>query len=130
MAKDFSRPPAKKTIFENPVFAGVMAALYAAIFPAETGAFLSRVLGVPHFYIGASNLHISIDAAIFILIAFGIIMKSRVAVVAGLALYPFEIIAQWPAVKVWENIIAVGMIILFIESIKGIFAYHKSIGSE
>lgn len=71
------------------------------------------------------NMWALFDAFIFIVIGYGIDKMNRVAAVSGLGLYLLERIDMWATHDPKNPIIAVIISIMFINSIRGIFAYHK-----
>ena len=66
-----------------------------------------------------------LDAFLFIVIGWGIYKMNRIAAVAGLALYILERISMWSEYGTKNPAIAIFITLMFINSIRGIFAYHK-----
>ncbi|HAK87589.1 MAG TPA: hypothetical protein DHV16_09260 [Nitrospiraceae bacterium] len=66
-----------------------------------------------------------LDAFLFIIIGWGIYKMNRIAAVAGLALYIIERLYMWSASGPKNPAIAIFITLMFINSIRGIFAYHK-----
>jgi hypothetical protein len=79
------------------------------------------------FEISLSNFDISasFDAFLFILIGWGIFKMNRVAAVAGLVLYILERAYMWSEYGSKNPAIAIIVTLMFINSIRGIFLYHK-----
>jgi nitrate reductase gamma subunit len=74
-----------------------------------------------------------IDAAIFGLIAWGIYRMSRVAAVAGLVLYIIERIAMHIVMgksRISGIFITVLFLVMFINAVRGTFAYHRMRNAE
>lgn len=65
------------------------------------------------------------DAFLFIVIGWGIYKMNRIAAVAGLALYILERLYMWSEHGPKNPAVAIFITLLFINSIRGIFAYHK-----
>jgi hypothetical protein len=66
-----------------------------------------------------------VDAAFFAVIAFGLYKMSRSAAVLGIVYY-FLTRAGWWSYRDWQNVWLAGLIsLMFINSIRGTFAYHK-----
>lgn len=97
---------------------------WAAIFVAGvTTLFVTLSLaGVHLFGIGLSAL---VDAGLFAAIAIGIKQKSRFAAVAGLCLYIIERIYMLKVTGAGGMIMAVFLVLLFINAVRGTFAYHR-----
>lgn len=66
-----------------------------------------------------------LDAFLFIAIGWGIYKMNRIAAIAGLALYILERISMWSEHGPKNPAIAIFITLMFINSIRGIFAYHK-----
>lgn len=66
-----------------------------------------------------------VDAFLFVIIGFGIYRFSRTAAIAGLGLYIVERIYAWSTVGVKNAAIAAILILMFVNSIRGTFSYHK-----
>ncbi len=67
-----------------------------------------------------------IDAFIFAVIGFGIYKYSRTAAIAGLAMYILERIYMWSTTGIKGPVMALILILMFVNSIRGTFAYHKN----
>lgn len=66
-----------------------------------------------------------IDVLFFILIGWGIYKMNRFAAVAGLTLYIIERAAMWSEYGPKNPIVAILISLMFINSIRDIFAYHR-----
>lgn len=66
-----------------------------------------------------------LDAFLFIIIGWGIYKMNRIAAVAGLLLYILERISMWSEHGSKNPAMAIIITLMFINSIRGIFAYHK-----
>ena len=66
-----------------------------------------------------------VDALLFALIAWRIHHRSRVAAVAGLALYVFERVYAWVNGIPQGSVMVVVLTLMFIHSIRGTYAYHR-----
>lgn len=67
------------------------------------------------------------DAFLFILIGWGIYKLYRFAAIAGLALYILERISMWVEHGPKNPVIALIIMLMFVNAIRGIFAYHNFI---
>ena len=65
------------------------------------------------------------DAFLFIVIGWGIYKMNRFAAVSGLALYILERVSMWSEHGPKNPILAIFFTLMFINSVRGIFAYHK-----
>ncbi len=76
--------------------------------------------------ISASSLSELMNVTAFVLIAWGIYKKVRIAPIAGLVVYLFPRVPYW--IENGPKNILFGIIIslAFVTSIRGAFAYHKS----
>lgn len=78
---------------------------------------------------GAQMLNFDIsalwDAFLFIIIGWGIYKMNRIAAVAGLLLYLLERAYMWSEYGPKNPAMAIFITLMFINSIRGIFAYHK-----
>lgn len=90
----------------------------------------ATLLFVTLSFLGLSVLGIDawalIDALLFIIIGYGIYKMNRIAAIAGLSLYILERIMMWfeQGLEV-VPVVAILIILLFINSLRGIFAYHR-----
>ncbi len=66
-----------------------------------------------------------VDAALFAIIAWGLSKKSRAAAVCGLLLYVVERLYMWSTVGMQNPIIAVLFTLLFINGVRGTFAWKR-----
>lgn len=66
-----------------------------------------------------------VDALLFIVIGWAIYKMNRFAAIAGLALYIIERAVMWAEHGPKNPVIALIISLMFINSIRGIFAYHK-----
>jgi hypothetical protein len=66
-----------------------------------------------------------IDVVLFLLIAWGIYKMSRVAAISGLALYIIERIGMFINYDVSGVVITTILIIMYVNAIRGTFAFHK-----
>jgi hypothetical protein len=66
-----------------------------------------------------------IDALLFILIGWGIYKMNRFAANAGLALYIIERAAMWSEYGPNNPVMAIVITLMFINSVRGIFAHHR-----
>lgn len=66
-----------------------------------------------------------LDVLLFIVIGWGIYKMSRFAAIAGLALYIIERAAMWAEYGPKNPVMALIISLMFINSIRGIFAHHK-----
>jgi hypothetical protein len=66
-----------------------------------------------------------IDALLFIVIGWGIYKMNRFAAIAGLALYIIERAFMWFEYGPKNPVIALIISFMFVNSIRGIFAYHR-----
>jgi hypothetical protein len=98
--------------------------MWAALFVAGITSLVVALsfAGVKLFGIGASAL---LDAAIFAAIAFGIKRRSRFAAVAGLILYILERLYMMQRTGAGGLVMGVIFTLLFINAVRGAFAYHK-----
>lgn len=89
----------------------------------------ATLLFVTLSFLGLSVLGIDawalIDALLFIIIGYGIYKMNRIAAIAGLSLYILERIMMWLDQGPQSPVIAILITFLFINSLRGIFAYHK-----
>lgn len=65
------------------------------------------------------------DAFLFIIIGWGIYKVNRIAAIAGLSLYILERILMWTEHGPKNPAVAIFITLMFINSVRGIFAYHK-----
>jgi hypothetical protein len=87
-------------------------------------AILAAILNVTFALVGISGLGALVDATFFAIIAFGIYQMSRAAALIGLVYYFFTRIGWWSSH--WQNLwLAVLITVMFINSIRGTFAYYK-----
>ncbi len=99
--------------------------LWAAVWCAGVTALLATLslAGISVFSgIDASSY---VDALLFALIAWRIHHCSRVAAVAGLALYVFERVYAWINGIPQGSVMVVVLTLMFIHSIRGTYAYHR-----
>lgn len=66
-----------------------------------------------------------LDAFLFVVIGWGIYKMNRIAAIAGLILYILERISMWSEHGAKNPAIAIFITLMFINSIRGTFAYHK-----
>jgi len=66
-----------------------------------------------------------VDASMFIVIGWGIYKMNRFAAVSGLALYILERIIMWSQYGPKNPAMAIILTLMFINSARGIFGYHK-----
>lgn len=66
-----------------------------------------------------------IDAVLFMIIGWGIFKLSRTAALAGLCLYLLERIYMWATIGPKNPIIAIIISLMFINSVRGTFAFHR-----
>jgi hypothetical protein len=103
---------------------GFWAAIIAAVVTVVVVVLVQA--GVQVFDVSINALEVSIDAALFLIVAWGIHKMSRTAAVCGLV---FNILSWWsqePAGLVWAAI----FMVLYINGIRGTFRYHKMINSR
>ncbi len=101
---------------------GVWAASFVAVVTAVFSALGAAGIQLFEFTFGAWSL---IDACIFGVLSFGIYKMSRIASVAGLGLYLIERADIWITYGPKNLIIAGLLVLMFINSIRGTFAYHR-----
>jgi len=68
-----------------------------------------------------------IDVVIFVVVAWGIYCMSRVAAIAGLALYVLGRIYIWstlPPNSFWQILLALSITLTFVNAVRGTFSYH------
>jgi len=101
---------------------GVWAASFVSVVTAVFAALGAAGIQLFEFTFDALAL---IDACIFGVLAFGIYKMSRIASVAGLGLYIIERADMWINYGPKNVIIAGLLVLMFINSIRGTFAYHR-----
>ena len=78
------------------------------------------------YHVFNMKLYAFYDALLFAVIAWAIYKQtSRVAAIAGLALYVFGSMDKWPTCGVKELVLTIVIVLMFINSIRGTFAYHQ-----
>jgi hypothetical protein len=65
-----------------------------------------------------------IDAGLFLIIGIGILFMSRIAALAGLALYGFEQYVMFQSGRTGVSILAIYFFICFVNTIRACFEYH------
>lgn len=108
---------------EKAMNGGFWAALFVAIITSLVASL--SFAGVHIFGIGASAF---LDAALFAAIAFGIKRKSRFAAVVGLCLYVLERIYMLQRGGAGGIVMGILLTLLFINAVRGAFAYHRLTG--
>ncbi len=104
---------------------GVWAAMITVV---TTSVFVILAhLGVPIFDIGIEAL---VDAALFLIIAWGIHRMSRTAAVGGLGLYLLEQIHMWSEHGPKGLPLVAILALMYINAIRGAFQYHKILHSR
>jgi hypothetical protein len=83
------------------------------------------VLNAVGFRILDFNLSALLDAGIFLFLGWGTYKLNRAAAVAGLALFIYERVAMMATHGNQITVLAVILVIMFINSVRGVFAYHK-----
>ena len=109
---------------------------WAAVLVAGITTVIATITVFSGREIAAINPYAYIDAALFALIAWRIRRRSRAFAVVGLVLFLFEKIHQFsvePQIASVGAIMAIFFVLLFINGIRGTFAFHrlaqKSLGS-
>lgn len=101
---------------------------YYGVWAALINAGLTTLFVILSFFgvnLFNTNALTLIDVAIFLIIAFGIYKLNRIAAVAGLLFYLFEIVVTILTVGSSIGILGVVLLFLYINSIRGTFAYQK-----
>ena len=105
---------------------------WAAVFCASMTAVLSilghagiEVFGIKNF--GLLELG---DAVLYAVIAWRIYKMSRIAAIAGLSLYLYSRINMWVDYGPRNPVIAIIFTLMFINSIRGTFTYHKFVKKQ
>ena len=72
------------------------------------------------------------DAFLFVIIGYGIYKLNRAASIAGLILYVIERISMWSEYGAKNPVIAIFIILMYVNSVRGVFSYRKyvNIGSS
>lgn len=83
--------------------------------------------GVPIYDVGIDAL---VDAAVFLIIAWGIHRMSRTAAVGGLGLYLFEQIHMWSKHGPRGLPLVAFLALMYLNAIRGAFQYHKILHSR
>jgi hypothetical protein len=112
---------------ENLVENGFLAAIFTIsliILNAILGD-LNTILGVIVIKISGVDPGALVDVVIFWIIACGLYKMSRTAAIAGLCLYLIEIIHLWLIYGLLDAPLTIIIILLFANSIRGTFAYHR-----
>lgn len=104
---------------------GFWAAMAVAIITAAVA-----VLAHAGFQILDFNLEALVDAGLFAIIAWGIHRMSRTAAIGGLGLYLIERIHMWSTYGPKGLVLTIIFTLMFINSIRGTFQYHKMIHSR
>jgi len=99
---------------------GMWAATFVAVVSGGAGVLAFADIS----FLPVSSLAI-IDGAVFAIIAFGIYKNSRIAAFAGLSLYIIERIDMWSRFGAKNPVIALLLILSFVNSIRGTVAYRK-----
>ncbi|HEX4842014.1 MAG TPA: hypothetical protein VFV60_07590 [bacterium] len=117
---------ARRTALQGAWAAGLSAVATIIIMVGQIGtrAWLAAESGRDAHPVGMSPLAI-VDVGIFVLIAFGIYKMSRFAAVAGLALYLLERVRLFQETRAAPNVLAIVFTLMFINSIRGTYAYRK-----
>lgn len=102
--------------------------IWAAVFVASITA-LFATISLTGTTIVQVDAWAYIDAVFFALIAFGIYKMSRIASILGLLLYLFERAYMWSTIGPKGLGMAAIIILAFVNSVRGTFAYHKVINS-
>jgi hypothetical protein len=112
---------------ENLVENGFLAAIFIIsliILNAILGD-LNTILGIIITKISGVDPGVLVDVSMFWIIACGLYKMSRTAAIAGLCLYLIETIHLWLIYGLLDVPVTMIIILLFANSIRGTFAYHK-----
>ncbi|MGB3311577.1 MAG: hypothetical protein WBG32_06590 [Nodosilinea sp.] len=104
-------------------WAAIIVAVGTAVF-AMLATTMGPIEGVP------TNAWAFIDAGIFVAISLGIRKRSRIAAIAGLAMYWLELVVMWSTTEFQSGeanglFMAALLTISFINGIRGTVAYHR-----
>jgi len=102
--------------------------MWAAVFVAfVTALFASYALGSGKMVAGFVDASAFIDSVIFAIVAIGLYKQSRIAAIAGLAIFLFEKIVQFTMAPVATGgiFMAIILTLCFIGAVRGTNALHK-----
>ncbi len=109
-------------------------AFWAAVFCAAVTAIFATISAFTHVGVIGVSASSYVDAVLFALVAWRIRRRSKAFAIIGLALFVLEKVYQYTTQPLstlgFSLVVAIALLFLFINGVRGNFAYHRFINAN